>query len=418
MTEQQNQKLQDSGVINLLDYWDVLWRRKKLLGIIFGSLFLVVLIFCLVTPRTYQSISSVLPSPISGTSGILSSAAGSSPLAQIAAISGSGMSPDQNLYMSVLNSRTIHEYIIEKLNLKNHYHWSKLFGYIPYKRVKYMEDIVKCLVDVTTISVADEGTISIAVEDWNSGLAADIANAYIEYLDRLITQFATVNAGRQRRFIADQLAKAEKDLKLAEENLKHYQEKNRAVSLSDQAKGAIDAAAMLKGEILASEVQLQGMKIYAKDSHPDVIKLKSRIDELKRQLGQSQYSTGLDLPPLSKSTPGHFQKEIYLPVVNVPQAALELARLTREVKIDEELYILLLEQLEQAKISEVKDTPVVQVVDHAVPANRKYKPKTIIILAVFLVINTVLSISVIFVIEYLNKQLALLKSKKLEKQNA
>ena len=115
-----------------------------------------------------------------------------------------------------------------------------------------------------------------------------------------------------------------------------------------------------EGEIIAAEVQLEGLKDFARESHPDVIKLNRRIKELKQQLADAQYSSGLELPSVDGDS-GHSQKEIYLPVAKVPRLGLELKRLTREVTIQETVYSLLNQELERAKIAEVRDTLVVQV---------------------------------------------------------
>jgi len=47
----------------------------------------------------------------------------------------------------------------------------------------------------------------------------------------------------------------------------------------------------------------------------------------------------------------------------------------RDLKMQETLYALLMAQYEQAKISEARDTPTVQVLDPAIPAERKSRPK-------------------------------------------
>lgn len=405
MIEQQNRQQQNDDSINLIEYWYILCKRKKLLGILFGGIVFFTFILYLFTDNIYESKASIV-SPVGGGVGssLLSSLGATSDLAKMAGISTSSATPNQTLLVGVLKSRTIQENIVKRYDLVNYYYRKKIAHLIPFFRLAFVEDGVKCLQDATNIEVSDEGVISIIVEDRTPQMATDIANAYIENLGQIVTQLGTGAAGRQRRFISEQLAKTEKDLKVAEEVLKSYQEKHRTISLGDQAKGAIEAAAYLKGEIMASEVQLEVMQSYTKDSHPDVIKLKERINELKRQLAKSQYSEGLDLPP-PKGNVGHFQKEFYLPVVNVPEVALELARLTRDVKVQEAVYTLLIQQLEQAKIDEVRDTPVFQILDRAIPAERKSTPKLIIMMAIGGFMGIFVSILVILILEYLSKQL-------------
>jgi hypothetical protein len=47
----------------------------------------------------------------------------------------------------------------------------------------------------------------------------------------------------------------------------------------------------------------------------------------------------------------------------------------RELKVQETVYQLLTSQYEQAKLAEARDTPTVQVLDPAIPAERKSRPK-------------------------------------------
>ena len=111
------------------------------------------------------------------------------------------------------------------------------------------------------------------------------------------------------------------------------------------------------------------MRSFATESNPEVIRLKGRIAELKNQMGQAQYGAALDLPPITKNS-GHSQKEIYLPAAKVPQIQLEFSRLARDVKVQEEVYSALIQQLEQAKLTEAQDVPVVQLLDPALPPDR------------------------------------------------
>jgi uncharacterized protein involved in exopolysaccharide biosynthesis len=64
-----------------------------------------------------------------------------------------------------------------------------------------------------------------------------------------------------------------------------------------------------------------------------------------------------------------------VPFARVPEVGLELVRLTRDVKIQEVLVTLLTQQFEQARIAEARDTPIVQVLDRAVPAERASRPR-------------------------------------------
>ena len=382
--------------INLRDYWRVLWKYRWLIAILFSVSVIAGLILSLLSPKIYESKVTIIAPREGGGSGLLSALGASGLAQQISGLSIPSLTPNRDLYLSVLRSKTIVQTVVEQFNLKEYY------------KARHVEDAIRSLRGATKISMSREGVIEIQVEDNNPALAADIANAYTDQLDRMIAQFGTGAAGRHRGFIKEQLVKTEKDLKAAEEALRHFQEKNRAVSVSDQAKGAIEGAAKLKGEIMAAEVQLQVIRNFATDSNPDVIRLRRQIGELKRQLGQAQYSAGLELPAVTDN-PGHPQQEIYVPPARVPKLSLELARLTRDLKVQETVYILLNQQLEQAKFSEAQDTPIVQVLDRAVPAIYKSKPKIRLNMAIAGAVSLFFGIFLAFLLEYLERQRALVR---------
>jgi uncharacterized protein involved in exopolysaccharide biosynthesis len=81
-----------------------------------------------------------------------------------------------------------------------------------------------------------------------------------------------------------------------------------------------------------------------------------------------------------------------VPFAKVPEVGLELARLTREVKIQETLVTLLTQQGEQARLVEAKDVPVVQVLDRAVPAERPVRPRVAVNIAVAVAASLLLGV--------------------------
>ena len=394
--EQSRPRPYDEEEINLLDYWRVIWKYRWLTGFLCSTSVLAALIFGLLSPKIYESRVTILSPRETGSGGLLSALGAAGIAQQIAGVSIPSLVPNRDLLISVLKSRLIAKDVVERFNLKERY------------KTIALEEVVEAAKNIPKVSATKEGLIEIKVEDTDPKMAADMANFYVERLDGLVSKFGTTAVSRQRRFISGQLEKTGKELKAAEEELRAFQEKNRAVSIGQQASGAIEAAAGLKGEIVASEVQLQVMRNFATESNPDVIRLTRRIGELKRQLGQAQYSAGLDLPALTDN-PGHPQKEIYVPTAKMPKLGLELARLTRDLKVQETVYTLLTQQFEQAKIAEAQDSPVVQVLDRAVPAIYKSKPKIKLNMALAGAVSLFLGIFLAFLLEYVERQRALVR---------
>lgn len=388
MEEQRPYIERDEDEVNLLDYWRVIWKHKSLISALVIASVLTALVISLIMPKIYESTAAIL-APKEATAG--------SGLASILATSGAGqffggmvpsISSTRDIFVSILKSRTMAQDIVDNFNLKEYY------------RAEYTDQAINALKSDTNISVSKEGTISVKVEARDPKLAADIANFYITNLDRIFSRLSITEAGRNRAFILERLAMTEKALRKAEEDLRRFQERNKAIVLQDQSRSAIEAAARVKGEIMAAEVQLEVMRNFATESNPQVIQLKRQIAEMKKQYAQMQYGKGWDLPS-EAANPGEPRKEFYVPFEKVPEVGLELARLVREVKTQEAVFTILTQQLEQAKIQEARDVPMVQVLDRAVPAERKSKPKIKFNMALAGAVSLFMGIFLAFFLEYI-----------------
>ena len=401
--EQENMPVSGADEINLMAYAQVIWKRKILILIIFFCAVFGSAIMSLLMQKMYKSAVTFLPPDTWYSGGEYLSSVGGVPGggAGVGGFAGFGRKggPRQDLFLSLLKSGTLREEIIEQFELKDYYRCSDI------------EKVKSCLGGATKITTMPEGVISVEVIDKDPQMAADIANSYVPHLERLAVKLGAGAISRQRQFIAEQLAKAEIKLRDSEDALKRFQEKYRAVSITQQSSNAISAAAQIKGEIIAAEVQLEGLKDFAKESHPDVIKLNRRIKELKQQLADAQYSSGLELPSVDGDT-GHTQKEIYLPISKVPRLGLEMKRLTREVTIQETVYSLLNQELERAKIAEVRDTLVVQVLDRAVPPTQRFKPARGRIVMMSGMVSIIGGVFFVFALEYVLKQINLYRLKR------
>jgi uncharacterized protein involved in exopolysaccharide biosynthesis len=381
----------DADQINLLDYWHVLARRRSLiLGLVCVSVFTSGVLCYVFATRIYESKVAILPpkESVSGGTGLAALLTGSGPGQLFGGLISTGGS-NRDTFVAILKSRVVAEEIVDRFKLREYYN----------KRHK--EQAVGALHSATDIGVTKEGVITLAVEDRDPKLAAEMANAYVALLDRLSIRMGTSEATRQRAFLAGRLEGVEKALRQAEDSLRRFQDRHRAVVLTEQTRGAIEAAAKVRAEITAAEVHLETMRAYTTEANPNVIEQRSRIQELKRQLAQMQYA---NIPlPAESGDRGAVRQEMHVPVANVPEVQTELLRLTRDVKVQESLFALLTQQYEQAKIQEAKDTPVVQVLDPAVPAAIRSKPKTALSMAVTAGLALCLGIFLAFLLEYLER---------------
>lgn len=271
----------------------------------------------------------------------------------------------------------------------------KRFDLLQYYDVKTMQEGRKALESDTTIKVTKEKVVQITVQAKEPQLAADIANFYVSHLDRLNRTLNVSKAGQNRAFIERRLTETQVNLVKAEEALKEFQTKNKTVAVEAQSKAMIEAAATIQGQITAQEVQLQVMSGYLSPDNPELSRVRSSIDELRKQLSMLESGKGG-----KGMLPGD---RLHPAMVTVPSLALEYGRLMRELKVQETLYTLLISQHEQAKLAEARDTPTVQVLDPAVPAEKKSRPRIGLNMAIAGVLAVFLGVFLAFFLEYLER---------------
>jgi tyrosine-protein kinase Etk/Wzc len=346
--------------VSLVEFAVAVWSRRWLIAALCVVSVASTFVVSNVVPKTYQSTATVLAPKEGPSSGFLTGLAASGLLPQIPGLSLGSFTPNRDLLVSVLKSRTVREAVVSRFGLQERF------------RRKYLEDAIQDLQGATTVSITKEGVIGVRIESDDPELASKIANYHVELLDQLVARFSTSEAGRQRGYLTEQLAKAKVGLDAAEESLRRFQEQNRAIVLQEQTKGAIEAAARLKGEIMAAEVQFQVMRNFATEANPEMVTLRRRIAEMNRQLVQMQYGE-----TTARASDGA-RRDFNVPFAKVPEVGLELARLTRELKTQETLVALLTQQSEQARLLEAKDMPVVQILDRAVPGERPVRPNVMV----------------------------------------
>lgn len=76
---------------------------------------------------------------------------------------------------------------------------------------------------------------------------------------------------------------------------------------------------------------------------------------------------------------------------NSPLLVFEQARLQRKVDLRQEVALTLRRELEQARIAEVRDTPVLTIIDQAVPPDKKSSPKILLNLILASIVGTVVA---------------------------
>lgn len=382
---QQTQILSD---INLSDYLNVILNYRKFIGYIVGATFILSIIVSLLLPKMYVATARVLP-PQENNNGIVSLLSGTenSPLSGLASSLVGSQTPAA-LYVGIMKSRSVADALIIKFNLK------ELYG------KKYVEDVYAKLSDRSNIKITKQDQIiNVSVKDRDPQRAAEMANAYVEMLDQINRKLNITQGKRKRLFLEGRLKEVRADLEKAEIELKAFQEKYHLVAIEEQAKVAIEGAAEIKGQIIAAQTELEVLKQFGTEKQIEAVMLKTKIEELQKQLLAIEQGKKPASNELIESEPGKVSN-FYIPFDDLPRLGLQMMRLMREAKIQEKLFELITSQYEMAQIEEAKDVDTIQVLDLAVPPEKKVSPKRIRIVLVLTTLSFIGTILSIFIWRY------------------
>ena len=142
------------------------------------------------------------------------------------------------------------------------------------------------------------------------------------------------------------MLEANENLAAAEEAMKRTEQSTGVLQVDSQAKSLIESAAILRGQIVAKEVQLQAMRSYATEDNPQMVTTGQELAALKAQLAKL---SGTD----ENST-----SDIIVPKGNIPEAGMEYIRKLRDVKYYETITELIAKQFEMAKLDEARQGAV------------------------------------------------------------
>ena len=196
-------------------------------------------------------------------------------------------------------------------------------------------------------------------------------NAYVDALHLQNGRLAVTEAAQRRLFFEEQVEKEKQALADSETALKSTQERTGVLQVNSQVEGVLRAMVQLRAEITSREVALTSLEGAATSQNPIVIRQETELASLRSQLKALEQRAG----------PGIAGDPI-IATAELPRVGLEYVRAVRDVKYHEMLFELLAKQYEVARIDEAKEAPVIQVVDTAVPPEkRSWPPRTLLTVA-------------------------------------
>ncbi len=354
---------------NNVSSWDYLlllakWKKMILINVVIVTLLAAGI--SMILPKWYRATASIMPPKDasgtslmgSATSALKSLGGGVSKLGGLASQSKGAYN-----YLAIFRSRTAMEDVIKKFDLINVYD-------VPDQS---MELAIKELTANTNFEVQDDDNITVDVLDTDPQRAADIANRFVELLNMISVRLGTQEARNNREFIEQRVGDIRHELREAEDSLKLFQESSPLLMSPDQSgTGSTSGIGELYALKMKREIEVSMLERNFTPDNQILQQAKAELNELTKKLS------------------------------HVPQAGIGALRTYRQVAIQQKVLEYIYPLYEQAKIDEQKDIPVILVLDKAVKAEKKVKPKRLTIIVTAFGASLALSLLFVFAVAYVD----------------
>ncbi len=379
-----NQEPTGLKTVNVLDYLVVITKHRKFIFQFVAICVLVaaILLF-LVMSKWFKATTVIMPPKQQNSLGMLSSVLRSGATSSLRSLGLGGQVSDELLqYQAILKSRRCMDAVIDRFDLMHVYSAS----------TKY--DAVKELDDNMTIALGkEEVSLEITMYDTDRQRAADMANYFVEMLDKIHIEMSTAEAKSNREFLEHRYMQNIVDLRNAEDSLKVFQKRTGIYSIPEQLKAGIEAAADVQSQIALREVQLG---ILSKTTTPNN-ELRERmmleVSALRQQMSTLQVG--------DDRAKGQFQ--IFPPFDRAPELGVQYFRFFRQVELQGKIMELMLPLYEQAKIEEQRDTPSMLILDRATPPEKASKPRRLLVTAIVFLVSIIIGTVLTFFVDYLER---------------
>lgn len=343
---------------HILDFLTLFAKyRAMVLAITFGTAF-AFLGFTYLMRHTYTATATILPPEKQSMSGLMSFLTGSGALDLMKGAE----NPATDMFKNILDSRTLAEIIADDQRIRTFFsRFDTAKGNIASMAAGSLtaEPLRNGLM-LVTVDIETHWMPSSEEQDSARKISAYLSNLFVRELDRYNRERLMTSAKNTRIFVEGEYKSRMHQLDSMYALLQNFQEKNKAISLTDQLQATVMSAASLAGQVQQLSMQIAVEERELNSNSTRVELLRAQLSEAKRAL--SKYDAG-------------GVGEYVIALNTVPTLARQLAHYTREVKLLETMSAFLRQQWEQEKIAEQRDLASLHVLDVAQEPMRRSSPR-------------------------------------------
>lgn len=218
------------------------------------------------------------------------------------------------------------------------------------------------------------GVIQISLEDTDAGRAAQIANALAQSYVREHVATKQADANKMLDFLKAEEPRLKGDLVRAEAALTAYQSKSGSINASDEAKIYLDGSVQYEQQISAMKLQIASLDQRFGEDHPVLIAARQQLAQLETE--RAKYDT-------------RFR--------DLPATEVKAVQLQRDAKVAEDIYVLLLNRIQELSVQRVGTGGNVHIVDAAMRPGMPSKPKKALIVSAAAILGLIVGTGFVFV---------------------
>ncbi|CAM3566369.1 polysaccharide biosynthesis tyrosine autokinase [Polaromonas hydrogenivorans] len=245
------------------------------------------------------------------------------------------------------------------------------FNVARYSRLGVIEELQKDL--NITEQGKQSGVIALELQGTDPQKIARTLNAVGTNYVRQNVERKSAEAEKSLAFLGDFLPQLKKQLEDSEVRFNQFRNQNGTFDLGTEGKNYLDTAVKLQGSLLELQQKRREQSVQFTDVHPVIQTLDAQI------------------AAVSKEIAGLASK-----VKNLPNTEQDLLRLTRDVKVNGELYLNLLTSSQQLRLVKEGKVGNVRVVDAPVVPERAIQPQRAQILIISGVLGLLLGTGLAF----------------------
>jgi tyrosine-protein kinase Etk/Wzc len=332
-------------------------RWKVILGVSFLAA-VIAAISAVMMPNEYKSTGSLFPAQqrSMGLEALIGGRIGS----LAGSLIGGGSKTTFDRYYVILLSESANQEVMERFDLIRHYEnegeqWP-------------IQATIGDLRKNTSFRGTIEGNFVVDVWDKDPQRAKDMADHYIHILNRKSQEIATSEAREYRKFIEGRYQSGMKDIDSLRTKLADFQRTHGIFELTEQMK-----------EYFKSVGQLYSRKF---EVDAEYAFLSRTFDATNPQVQQSKLQKDLLDKSIRDVLRSDDPNRILFNLDTLPEIAGEYYELMMNVEIQTELMKFIVPLYEQAKLEEVKQIPIVSIIDAPQVPYKKDRPfRALIVLA-------------------------------------